>query len=182
MGQGNGECLLYYPTPQGLKRRGNVSQNWFCSLWCSERGRGSRKWFILRHCEKQKLTLQLGMPHAQDDPLNSCGKDGRSAGRTFSSQEFMYHVHADMPDASIQQQFWFSFMFPIVSYSQEDPHTVSEFCICKIYEFSNYFNSRSMSIPVLMALWQFKELKTRLSVSHLHWRRPVHWYSFFMTS
>ena len=63
---------------------------------------------------------------SQDDSQDPSGKDRRSTGRNFSSQEFIYHAQPDMQHSSIHRRFWFPLALPTVSYSEESPHTVNK--------------------------------------------------------
>lgn len=52
-------CCILSPPPNILEKRGNVSQNPFCSLWPNKKGHGSRIWFILGHCENKGSLYKL---------------------------------------------------------------------------------------------------------------------------
>lgn len=97
---------------------------------------------------KTKAYFRIGMPSSQDDSRDPCGKD-RSAGRNFSSQEFIHQAHTDAENSSRRHQFGFSLTLPIVSAPQEDPHTVNKGSVYKTFNFSNYFNNGSTAIPIL---------------------------------
>lgn len=101
----------------------------------------------------------------QDDSQDPSGQDRRSAGRNFSSQEFIYHAQPDTQHSSALQRFQFSLTFPTVSCSEETPHTVHKWSIYEIYDFSNCFNKGC--IVILKALRKLEIENSRLDVSAL---------------
>lgn len=170
----NAYCILSsspHP-PNILEKRGNVSQNPFCSLWPNKKGPQIKNMIHSGSLWKQRLALYTGMPCSQGGSEHPCGKDWEVQEGTFLPLNpfIMLTLTWRIPAGSIGSCcFWLS---------RRSSHS-QQWSISTIYNFSNYFNKGNMAIPTLKVLWKFETENSRcrycICIGVGLWACVLHW-------
>lgn len=170
--------VAYSPPPNILEKRGNVSQNPFCSLWPNKKGHGSRIWFILGHCENKGSLYKLECCAPRMVLSTPVGRTEKCRKELFSPR-----IHSSC--SCWHGEFQLAASVLIFSYascgfwlSGRSSHS-QQWSISTIYNFSNYFNKGNMAIPILKVLWKFETENSRrgycICIGVGLWACVLHW-------